>query len=238
MRGEEAMPHVSAVSVVVFTVSVLLASHQALSITQAQPSDTARIGEDTESPVIYTGTTPCAFSDCHGSVTPSEASERTIDQNEYYTWLKKDRHAKAYAVLRKERSIQIIKNLKMTKNAEQQTRCLSCHALNIPPEQRGKYFEIAEGVSCESCHGPSKQWLGPHRRQGEGYEAALALGMYDTRNLRKRAEKCLSCHLGDEERSVDHALIAAGHMQTAHPSRSLCCAPVAACWCLIATVMG
>jgi hypothetical protein len=35
--------------------------------------------------------------------------------------------------------------------------------------------------------------------------------MYDTRNLAKRAEKCASCHVGDETRNVDHELIAAGH---------------------------
>jgi hypothetical protein len=35
--------------------------------------------------------------------------------------------------------------------------------------------------------------------------------MYDTRNLAKRAEKCVSCHVGDETRNVDHELIAAGH---------------------------
>jgi hypothetical protein len=35
--------------------------------------------------------------------------------------------------------------------------------------------------------------------------------MYDTRNLVKRAEKCVSCHVGDEIRNVDHELIAAGH---------------------------
>ena len=214
------MQRISAVGVVLFTLSVLVASHREISLSQAQPSDAARAsgegqagqaGQDAEPPPIYTGTTPCAFSDCHGSVTPTEGSERKIDQNEYYTWLKKDRHAKAYEVLLKERSIQIIKNLKVTQNAEQHARCLNCHALNIAPEQRGKYFEIAEGVSCESCHGPSKKWLGPHRRLGEGYEAAVTLGMYDTRNLRKRAEKCLSCHLGDADRSVDHAMIAAGH---------------------------
>jgi hypothetical protein len=35
--------------------------------------------------------------------------------------------------------------------------------------------------------------------------------MYDTRNLVKRAEKCVSCHVGDEIRNVDHELIASGH---------------------------
>jgi hypothetical protein len=35
--------------------------------------------------------------------------------------------------------------------------------------------------------------------------------MYDTRNLEKRSEKCLTCHLGTTEKFVDHEMIAAGH---------------------------
>ena len=35
--------------------------------------------------------------------------------------------------------------------------------------------------------------------------------MYDTRDVTKRAEKCLTCHLGNDEKSVDHEMIAAGH---------------------------
>ncbi len=44
-----------------------------------------------------------------------------------------------------------------------------------------------------------------------GYKASLQMGMYDTKNLVKRAEKCLSCHVSDAERNADHELIAAGH---------------------------
>ena len=35
--------------------------------------------------------------------------------------------------------------------------------------------------------------------------------MYDTRDLIKRSERCLSCHLGTSEKFVDHEMIAAGH---------------------------
>jgi hypothetical protein len=35
--------------------------------------------------------------------------------------------------------------------------------------------------------------------------------MYDTRDLIEQNEKCLSCHLGDETKTVDHETIAAGH---------------------------
>ncbi|HEX6895968.1 MAG TPA: hypothetical protein VF146_11890, partial [Bryobacteraceae bacterium] len=35
--------------------------------------------------------------------------------------------------------------------------------------------------------------------------------MYNTRDLVKRTERCLTCHLGTGDKSVDHELIAAGH---------------------------
>ena len=54
-------------------------------------------------------------------------------------------------------------------------------------------------------------WLGPHTERDWTHEKSVAVGMYDTRDLTKRSEKCLSCHLGNEEKSVDHEMIAAGH---------------------------
>ncbi len=79
----------------------------------------------------------------------------------------------------------------------------------MPSEQQGPYYQIEDGVSCEACHGPAEGWLGTHITRG--YEAALKVGMYDTKNLLDRATKCLSCHVGDAAKSVDHAMIAAGH---------------------------
>src|SRR5260370_7979620 len=35
--------------------------------------------------------------------------------------------------------------------------------------------------------------------------------MYDTRDLIKQSERCLSCHIGTREKEVDHAMLAAGH---------------------------
>ena len=95
--------------------------------------------------------------------------------------------------------------------AETAPRCLACHAVDVPQSERGRTFELSEGVSCESCHGPAAGWLGPHTERDWTHQKSLALGMYDTRDLTKRSEKCLSCHLGSDEKSVDHEMIAAGH---------------------------
>jgi len=53
--------------------------------------------------------------------------------------------------------------------------------------------------------------LGPHTTKDWPHEKSLQLGMYDTRDLIKRSERCLSCHLGTPEKFVDHEMIAAGH---------------------------
>jgi hypothetical protein len=95
--------------------------------------------------------------------------------------------------------------------SEQAAKCLACHALDVPTDARAKTFELNEGVTCESCHGPASAWLGPHTTRGWTHEQSVAAGMYDTRNLVRRTEKCLSCHLGTQEKFVDHEMIAAGH---------------------------
>jgi hypothetical protein len=81
----------------------------------------------------------------------------------------------------------------------------------VAPEQRARIFGLEDGVSCESCHGPSSGWLGPHTIANWPHEKSLALGMYDTRDLLQRSRKCLSCHVGSEDKFVDHEMIAAGH---------------------------
>jgi len=95
--------------------------------------------------------------------------------------------------------------------AESAPKCLACHALDVPAAERARTFDLSEGVSCENCHGPAAAWLGPHTERDWTHQKSLAAGMYDTRDLTKRSEKCLSCHLGSEEKSVDHEMIAAGH---------------------------
>jgi len=81
----------------------------------------------------------------------------------------------------------------------------------VPADARAKTFELSEGVTCESCHGPASAWLGPHTTRNWTHEQSVSSGMYDTRNLVRRTEKCLSCHLGTQDKFVDHEMIAAGH---------------------------
>jgi len=164
---------------------------------------------DTSEPVKYIGPGSCAATSCHGSVKPIAGSR--ILQNEYSTWILQDKHSRAYQVLTGEVGERMARILKLNSTAEQSPKCLACHALNTTPEQRGRPFEISEGVSCESCHGPASAWLGPHTTRDWPHEKSVALGMRDTRNVIHRTELFLECHLGTKEKFVDHEMIAAGH---------------------------
>ncbi|MBZ5598685.1 MAG: cytochrome c family protein [Acidobacteriia bacterium] len=156
----------------------------------------------------YVGPGGCAASSCHGSVQPKAVTR--IFQNEYSIWIAQDKHARAFSVLSNPVSLRIGKILNIGR-PDQAAKCLVCHSLYVPTEQRAQIFELDDGVSCESCHGPASGWLGPHTQRDWPHEKSVSLGMYDTRNLTLRSEKCLTCHLGTAEKFVDHEMIAAGH---------------------------
>ena len=133
-----------------------------------------------------------------------------VMQNEYSVWIVRDKHSKAYTALTGMVGERMANLLGLGK-AENAPRCLACHTLDVPPSERAHTFETNDGVSCESCHGPASAWLGRHTERNWTHEQSVQLGMYDTRDLIKRSEKCLSCHLGNDQKYVDHEMIAAGH---------------------------
>ena len=151
------------------------------------------------------GALSCASTGCHGS--PWPVTDGAVQQNEYLTWLEKDKHTQAYKVLLTDRSKVIARNLNI-REAHEADLCLDCHSYNVDPGRRVAIFDISEGVTCEVCHAPASEWLGPHA--GANRDRA-DLGMSDTKDLVRRNELCLSCHLGDATKTVDHELIAAGH---------------------------
>jgi Cytochrome c554 and c-prime len=156
----------------------------------------------------YTGPGSCASTACHGAITPQNINE--VLQNEYSIWIVQDKHARAYNALTGAIGERMAGILGVGK-AEAAPKCLACHALNPPAELRSRTFDMSEGVSCESCHGPASGWLGPHTERNWTHAQSVAAGMVDTRDVVKRTQKCLSCHLGSEEKFVDHEMIAAGH---------------------------
>jgi len=156
---------------------------------------------------VHLGVASCAGSTCHGAVQPLKGS--TVAQNEFITWSRRDKHAKAYTVLGEERGERIARNLGLG-DARTAQICLDCHADNVPADRRGPEFQISDGVGCEACHGGAKSWLGVHI-SGASHAENLAAGLYPTDEPAARATKCLSCHLGDDKRFVTHLIMGAGH---------------------------
>ena len=92
------------------------------------------------------GTVTCASSLCHGSVKLWKDSN--VLQNEYLTWSRIDKHARAYNILLNERSQRIVRNLGLKQPAHEAKICLDCHAHVIPQERRGERFKVTDGVTC------------------------------------------------------------------------------------------
>ncbi|MEE8524583.1 MAG: multiheme c-type cytochrome, partial [Thermoanaerobaculia bacterium] len=158
-------------------------------------------------PGIYVGISSCSNGACHGAVTPQEG--RTIFGNEYQSRVL-DPHYRAYDILDSALSRTIAETLEPGKSAYQIGLCLDCHTVNVPDRLNdGLYVE--DGISCEGCHGPAGGWGSRHFEDGWSRRQSLEAGMNDLRNIGRRAEICMSCHLGTEDKAVDHRLIAAGH---------------------------
>jgi hypothetical protein len=170
-----------------------------------------RAAADSDGVGKYIGPGSCAATSCHGSVKPMAGSR--ILQDEYSTWILRDKHSRAYQALTGDVGERMARILKLGAKAEEAPKCLACHALYVSPEQRGRAYEINEGVSCENCHGPAQVWLGQHtaHETPQKHAESVRLGMTETRDVIRRTEKCLECHLGSRQKFVDHEMIAAGH---------------------------
>ena len=166
-----------------------------------------------QSPHQTLGTVTCASSLCHGSVKLWKDS--AVLQNEYLTWSRTDKHARAYNVLLNERSKRIAKNLGLKQPAHEAKICLDCHAHVIPEERRGERFTITDGITCEGCHGPAQKWVKTHVESDSAGAALHARnieqGLYPTSEPVARAKLCMSCHYGNKDKLVTHRIMGAGH---------------------------
>lgn len=202
-------------AILAVTLGGLFALHAA---SQARPDSNAAPPAP-PSGLKYLGVSSCTSTACH-----HQAVAQGDKGCEYTTWIRHDRHARAYLVLLDERSKLIEKNLRRLKTIEEARPeenlfCLKCHSLDVPERQPGRQVLLADGVSCESCHGPAEKWLTQHYRpewQRKSAAEKRALGMFPTKDLVSRAELCVSCHVGTPEADPIHDLLGAGHPRINH----------------------
>ena len=112
---------------------------------------------------------------------------------------------------------------------KRQGDCRQCHYTSTMHDAK---LMPEWGVSCESCHGPAKDWVNVHDRVGGNpkgimlkwgqgknetpaerdarLSAAEARGMISSRMIYDLAARCLQCHTGPDERLVNHGKHPAG----------------------------
>jgi hypothetical protein len=157
----------------------------------------------------HLGVATCASSTCHGSV---KALEKTrVLQNEYVIWSRQDAHSRGMKTLRNEASQRIAFNLGLAEPAHQAKVCMDCHLDNPEPAAQGRKFTYNDGIGCEACHGGAENWLKSHTNKDRSVEENIAAGMYPTHEPKARAELCLSCHMGTEDKFTTHRIMGAGH---------------------------
>lgn len=161
---------------------------------------------------IHLGVATCAGGNCHGATEPGAGAN--VQQNEFLTWHREDKHAKAYQVLLEAPARRIASNLALT-NAHEARTCLVCHTDFVPATQRGLRYQVSDGVGCETCHGGAERWLGAHVSGHSTHAGNIALGLYPTTDTASRATLCLGCHLGDATHPMTHRLMGAGHPRLA-----------------------
>jgi hypothetical protein len=176
-------------------------------------------------PSAFAGAASCSARACHGGNSP--ASDGLLSRTEYTLWIESDPHAKAYSVLFGERSLEIMKKLPVRgrppHGAHEDVRCLACHVEPHAAIDRAPGGRRLDGVGCEACHGPARNWIDPHTASAEwgklSVSAKSRLGMRNVKDPKSLASVCVGCHVGapaDAEnelplRDVDHDLLAAGH---------------------------
>lgn len=156
----------------------------------------------------HLGVASCASSMCHGAA--GARADGNIQHNEYLTWQRLDRHARAYDTLLTSRSREIAAQLGIDA-AERTELCLHCHTDYVPEPRRGAEFQLTDGISCEACHGGAENWLASHTAPDATHARNLAAGMYPTEDPAARAVLCQSCHLGHPDKPMLHRLLGAGH---------------------------
>jgi hypothetical protein len=156
----------------------------------------------------HLGVASCASSVCHGK---SKAQpDQNVGLNEYRIWMDQDLHSQAYRALESPKAKQIALKLNLSDAATAKI-CLDCHTDNVAAAKQGPKYHISDGVACEACHGGSEKWIETHSQKNATHAANLERGMYPSEQPLQRAELCLSCHLGTQDKFATHVIMGAGH---------------------------
>ncbi len=116
--------------------------------------------------------------------------------NQYGKW-KESAHAEAIAALKTEEAIEAARERGIAGPPHEAKECLKCHAtaFGLEAAQMKYTLNVADGVQCESCHGPGADYR--KKKIMSDRDKAVAAGL-----VIPDAETCVGCH-NDESPSWD-----------------------------------
>lgn len=128
----------------------------------------------------YVGAARCKS--CHG---------KELIGDQFSVWVAKDPHHRAFESLKSEASRAMVAKRGLAKPAHEAPECLECHvtAFGAPPTQVATELDPAQGVQCESCHGPGRDYR--KKKIMADRELARAKGLWDAD---EDAAICTKCH--------------------------------------------
>jgi cytochrome c peroxidase len=105
--------------------------------------------------------------------------------NQYGVW-QKSKHAEAMKTLSTDTAQAIAKAKGLTTAAAESKECLECHAITADTTL------TADGVQCESCHGPGSAYKNMAIMKDK--EKAIAAGLSDFKDEATIEQLCKTCH--------------------------------------------
>jgi hypothetical protein len=113
------------------------------------------------------------------------------EQGEQYPIWEKGPHAKAYEVLGSDKAKEVGAALGID-DPQSSPKCLKCHstAYYFTEARVTDKIEVSEAISCESCHGPGKDYM--KKDVMKDREKAIAAGLQTPNE-----ETCRRCHNPD-----------------------------------------
>jgi hypothetical protein len=129
----------------------------------------------------FVGNAKCKL--CHSK--PAKGAQFT-------KWKEMD-HAKALQTLSTEEAIAVGQRVGLATPPAESPECLKCHVTSYDVEKKAAHAKIkpADGIQCESCHGPASQHLLDGRavmlKKGDGVDLSKGI-------ILPTEKSCLECH--------------------------------------------
>ena len=146
------------------------------SVAAAIVCSTAFAADDQRDASLYVGVKMCGI--CH---------KKDESGNQLAIW-EKSAHARAYDMLGKGRAKASAAKLGISE-PQKSGKCLKCHstAYNFTETVQSEKVKVEDGVVCESCHGPGKNYMKKSVMQNR--EDAIKAGL-----VYPASKSCLNCH--------------------------------------------